>query len=117
MTLGPTLLILPFLEKASGPLAGVLTTFGRVPFFYYVLHIPLIHLAASVVSLLRSGSVSPWLFLNHPVMIPSAPEGYVWSLGLLYLVFAIVVVALYFPCRWFAGLKQRRKDIAFLSYL
>jgi uncharacterized membrane protein len=117
MTLGPMLLALPFLEKASGRVAGVLKTYGRVPFFYYVLHIPLIHLAAIVVSLLRSGSVSPWLFLNHPVMIPPAPEGYVWGLGLLYLVFAIVVGVLYFPCRWFAGLKQRRKDIEFLSYL
>jgi uncharacterized membrane protein len=117
MTLGPTILVLPFLEKASGRVAGVFTTFGRVPFFYYVLHIPLIHFAAIVVSLLRSGSVSPWLFLNHPVMIPPAPDGYVWSLGLLYLVWAIVVVALFFPCRWFAGLKQRRKDIGFLSYL
>jgi uncharacterized membrane protein len=116
MTLGPTILILPFLEKAGGGVAGVLTTFGRVPFFYYMLHIPLIHLAAILVCL-RTGSVSPWLFLNHPVMIPPAPEGYVWSLGLLYLVWAIVVAALYFPCRWFARLKQRRKDIGFLSYL
>jgi len=116
MTLGPTLLVFPFLGN-TGRVLGVLTTFGRVPFFYYVLHIPLIHLAAIVVSLLRSGSVSPWLFLNHPVMIPPAPEGYVWSLSLLYLVWAVLVVALYFPCRWFAGLKQRRKDIGFLSYL
>lgn len=117
MTLGPLLLALPFLERAGGHVASVFTTFGRVPFFYYVLHIPLIHLAAIVVSLLRSGSVSPWLFLNHPVMIPPAPQGYVWSLGLLYVVFVIVVGALYLPCRWFAGLKQRRKDINFLSYL
>jgi uncharacterized membrane protein len=117
MTLGPTILVLPFLEKTGGGVTGVLTTFGRVPFFYYALHIPLIHLAAIVVSLLRTGSVSPWLFLNHPVMIPPVPEGYVWSLGLLYLVWAIVVVTLYFPCRWFARLKQRRKDIGFLSYL
>lgn len=117
MTLGPVLLILPLLENAGGRVAGVFTTFGRVPFFYYVLHIPLIHLAAIVVSLIRSGSVSPWLFLNHPVMIPPAPEGYVWNLGLLYLVFAIVVALLYLPCRWFAGLKQRRKDIGLLSYL
>jgi uncharacterized membrane protein len=117
MTLGPVLLASSLLEKASGRVAGVLKTFGRVPFFYYMLHIPLIHLAAIVVSLLRSGSISPWLFLNHPVMIPPAPDGYVWGLGLLYLVFAIVEVVLYFPCRWFAGVKQRRKDIGFLSYL
>jgi hypothetical protein len=36
---------------------------------------------------------------------------------LLYLVYAIAVVLLYFPCRWYAELKQRRKDLSFLSYL
>lgn len=117
MTLGPMLLLLPLLEGAGGRFATVLKIFGRVPFFYYVLHIPLIHFAAVIVSLLRSGSVAPWLFMNHPVMNPPSPPGYVWSLGLLYLVWLIIVAVLYVPCRWFAGLKQRRKDIGFLSYL
>jgi uncharacterized membrane protein len=117
MTLGPMLLVLPLLENGGGRVATVLKMFGRVPFFYYVLHIPLIHIAAVIVSLLRAGSVAPWLFMNHPVMNPPSPPGYVWSLGLLYLVWLIVVVVLYLPCRWFAGLKQRRKDISFLSYL
>jgi uncharacterized membrane protein len=117
MTLGPALLALGFLESATGPVTRTLSMYGRVPFFYYALHIPLIHLLAIVVSLLRIGSVSPWLFLNHPVMIPPAPAGYVWSLGLLYLVYAVAIMLLYFPCRWFAGLKVRRKDIVFLSYL
>ncbi|HZI57811.1 MAG TPA: heparan-alpha-glucosaminide N-acetyltransferase domain-containing protein [Verrucomicrobiae bacterium] len=117
MTLGPMLLALPLLENASGPIANGLTMFGRVPFFYYALHIPLIHLAAIFVSLLRAGSVAPWLFENHPVMVPPAPAGYVWALGLLYVVWVIAVAILYFPCRWFAALKQRRKDIRFLSYL
>ncbi len=117
MTLGPMLLVLPLLESAVGRVANVLKIFGRVPFFYYVLHIPLIHFAAMIVSLLRTGSVAPWLFMNHPVMNPPSPVGYVWSLGLLYLVWLIVVAVLYLPCRWFAGLKQRRKDIGFLSYL
>jgi uncharacterized membrane protein len=117
MTLGPMLLVLPFMENASGRVTSVLKIFGRIPFFYYVLHIPLIHFGAIIVSLLRTGSVAPWLFMNHPVMNPPAPPGYVWSLGLLYLVWVIVVTLLYIPCRWFAGLKQRRKDIGFLSYL
>jgi uncharacterized membrane protein len=117
MTLGPMLLVLPLLENVGGRITGVLKMFGRVPFFYYVLHIPLIHLAAVIVSLLRTGSVAPWLFMNHPVMNPPSPAGYVWSLGLLYLVWVIVVAVLYLPCRWFAGVKQQRKDIGFLSYL
>src|SRR6476661_2244407 len=117
MTLGPILLVLPFLENARGRVAGVLKIFGRVPFFYYMLHIPLIHFAAVIVSLLRTGAVAPWLFMNHPVMNPPSPPGYIWSLGLLYLVWVIVVAVLYLPCRWFAGVKQQRKDIGFLSYL
>jgi uncharacterized membrane protein len=117
MTLGPMLLVLPFLENAGSRVTNVLKIFGRVPFFYYVLHIPLIHFAAMIVSLLRTGLVAPWLFMNHPVMNPPAPPGYVWSIGLLYLVWLMVVMVLYLPCQWFAGLKQRRKDIGFLSYL
>lgn len=117
MTLGPMFLVLPFLESAGGRVKSIMKMFGRVPFFYYVLHIPLIHIAAIIVSLLRTGSVAPWLFMNHPVMNPPSPPGYVWSIGLLYLVWLIVVTVLYIPCRWFATLKQRRKDIGFLSYL
>jgi hypothetical protein len=88
--------------------AAFVTVFGKVPFFYYVLHIPLIHALALLVSLVRFGAISPWLFANHPMGNPPAPQGYVWSLGLLYLVFAITIGILYVPCRWFANLKSRR---------
>jgi uncharacterized membrane protein len=116
MTLGPTIALLPLLDRARGALARWLTDFGRVPFFFYVLHIPLIHVLAIVVSLVRTGSVSPWLFANHPMGAPPAPEGYMWSLALLYLVWAIAVVLLYLPCRWFAGVKSRRSEW-WLGYL
>lgn len=92
------------------------TLFGRVPFFYYMLHIPLIHALALVVSRIRLGYVSPWLFTNHPMGNPEAPEGYMWSLPLLYLVWGIAIVVLYFKCRWFAELKARRNDW-WLQYL
>jgi uncharacterized membrane protein len=116
MTLGPTIALMPALEKARGALVRWMTVFGRVPFFYYVLHIPLIHLAAVVVTKIRMGTVVPWLFANHPMRSPRPPAGYEWSLGLLYLVWLIVVVLLYFACRWYADLKARRKD-PWLSYL
>jgi uncharacterized membrane protein len=117
MTLGPTITLLPFVENAHGWLAQKLETFGRVPLFYYILHIPLIHLAAIAVSLIRTGAVSPWLFANHPLNPGPQPDGYRWSLPLLYLVWAIVVVILYFPCRWYAGLKARNKSTRLGNYL
>src|SRR5579864_2366502 len=106
MTLGPAFLLVPVLEKLRGPVITVLTVFGRVPFFYYVLHIPLIHAAAIVVSLIRTGHVEPWLFANHPMLNPPPPPGYTWSLGLLYAVWAVVMAILYFACRWYAGRKK-----------
>ncbi len=107
---------MPFLESAKDALSSVISTFGHVPFFFYVLHIPLIHVLALIVSKIRLGFVSPWLFTNHPMGNPPAPEGEVWSLGLLYLVWGIAIVILYFACRWFADLKARRHD-RWLSYL
>jgi uncharacterized membrane protein len=110
MTLGPTIALIPLLEHARGALARWITVFGRVPFFYYVLHIPLIHALALIVSRIKLGEVSPWLFANHPMGNPRPPDGYVWSLPLLYLVFAIAIALLYPACRWFADLKARRRD-------
>ena len=105
MTLGPIIALMPFLETASGALSRAIAMFGRVPFFFYVLHIPLIHALALLVSKIRLGFVSPWLFTNHPMGNPEPPDGYTWSLPLLYLVWAITIALLYFACRWFAGVK------------
>ena len=116
MTLGPTILLIPLLERARGPIASVLTVFGRVPFFYYVLHIPLIHLIFVGLSIVRFGTVIPWLTTNHPMFVPPPPPGYTYSLPALYAITFAAVTILYFPCRWFASLKSRRRD-RWLSYL
>lgn len=106
MTLGPLIALLPAFDRARGAVAGVLEVFGRVPLFYYVLHIPLIHLAAIGVSLIRTGAITPWLFGNHPMEPPEQPDGYQWSLPLLYLVTTVCVAILYFACRWWLA-RQR----------
>ncbi|HJR63604.1 MAG TPA: heparan-alpha-glucosaminide N-acetyltransferase domain-containing protein [Gemmatimonadaceae bacterium] len=116
MTLGPLLILLALAERWKGRLVETTSTFGRVPMFYYLLHIPVIHVAAMLVSLVREGSVNPWLFGNHPLAPPPVPDGYMWSLGLLYLVFAACVVVLYFPSRWFGRLRAMRRS-KWLSYL
>jgi uncharacterized membrane protein len=117
MTLGPAIALIPALERLRGTPARVLTTFGRTPFFYYVLHIPLIHLIAVALSYARYGYAVPWLFLNHPVMASEPPPGgWGYSLGTIYLVTAAVAFILYWPCRWFAEVKRQRRR-AWVSYL
>src|SRR5262245_52117273 len=116
MTLGPVIAVLPLAERLRGPFARALAIFGRVPLFFYLLHIPLIHGLALVVSRLRQGFVDPWLFANHPMGNPPPPEGYPWGLPLLYLVWAIAIAILFPVCRWFAKVKARRSE-RWLSYL
>src|SRR3954464_8683994 len=116
MTLGPTILLIPLLERAHDALARVLTVFGRVPLFYYVLHIPLPVLIFVGLSVARFGTVIPWMTANHPMFVPPPPPGYTYSLPALYAITVLVVRILYFPCRWFAELKSRRSD-RWLSYL
>ena len=109
MTLGPAIALLPFLERPTNRLTRALETFGRVPMFYYLLHIPLIHLLAIGVSLVRTGSLDPWLFQTHPMRVGPAPEVYQWSLWLLYLITVIAVATLYVACRWYARVKRESR--------
>jgi uncharacterized membrane protein len=113
MTLGPAIAALPWLERRRGRMAELLLTFGRVPLFFWLLHVPLIHLVAVGLSLVRYGEVVSWLYRNPPTALP---EGYGYGLAVVYAVTVAVVAALYPVCRWFAGVKRRRRE-AWLSYL
>lgn len=87
--------------------------FGRVPMFYYVVHIYLIHLLAVIAAYATVGDVS---FLFSTIPPGMWQNNYGFSLGVVYLVWIAVILTLYFPCLWFAGVKRRRKD-PWLSYL
>ena len=106
MTLGPMIALLPLAERARGWFAGALATVGRVPLFYYVLHIPLIHISALLVNTMRTGSAHGEWYAQAP--FSSVPQDQQWTLALLYLVFVVDVAILYFACRWYAALKARR---------
>jgi uncharacterized membrane protein len=116
MTLGPALIFLWAVDRRTPGLLRPAVVIGRVPLFYYLLHFALIHLVAVVICYLRYGSAH-WMFESDPGNYPfTAPLGWGYSLPLVYMLWAFIVVAMYFPCRWFAALKQRRHD-AWLSYL
>ena len=111
MTLGPAIAFLALLERPAGPLGSKIRVYGRVPFFYYVLHIPLIHAMSIAVGLVLYGpAIFAWGPLNPP------PDNVGFGLPGVYACWLVAVAILYFPCRWFAGLKQRNKAV-WLSYL
>jgi uncharacterized membrane protein len=116
MTLGPAMLFLWAVDGGTPRFLRPALTIGKVPMFYYLLHIPLIHLIAVIVCYARYGQVH-WMFESNTIaQFPvTPPPGWGYSLPIVYLIWAFVVVTLYPLCRWFAGLKQRRGD-AWLSY-
>jgi uncharacterized membrane protein len=110
MTLGPALLALAALDRVHVSSRNPLLVFGRVPLFYYVVHLYLIHLAASLAFLPRLGWTAFHVDPDGP------PAGFGVTLSVVYVAWGGAVLAMYPLCRWFAGLKQRRRS-TWLSYL
>jgi uncharacterized membrane protein len=116
MTLGPALLFLWAIDVRTPGFLRPALVFGQVPMFYYLLHIPLIHVLAVGACYLRYGQVH-WMFESPTIReFPiSQPPGWEFSLSVVYAVWAAVVIALYPICTWFAGVKRRRREV-WLSY-
>lgn len=94
MTLGTALILLALFEQVRGALASFLSTFGRVPFFYYVVHIYLIHALAVATAFAITGALATTPEIN-------------FSLTGVYIVWLMVVVLLYPICHWFSELKEK----------
>jgi uncharacterized membrane protein len=116
MTLGPAIAALSLFERDCGPLGKFFVIFGRVPLFYYLLHIPLIHGLVVAIDYARYG-YSPYLH-EAPWSLPrdNLPPDYGFDLPVVYLIWIGVVLFLFPICWWFAGVKQRRRE-GWLSYL
>lgn len=118
MTLGPAIALLGILDSVRPGERNPLLVFGRVPLFYFVLHIPLIHAVQIGMTWLQYGA-APFLFLPPPTIGTARevfPPDYGWSLGVTYAVWIGVVVALYPVCLWFSRFKAQRRA-PWASYL
>jgi uncharacterized membrane protein len=111
MTLGPAAILCALADRMRGPAKGVLVTFGRVPFAFYVAHIILIHALSVLLGIVQGFDVDQMMtiFLFYP-------KGYGISLLGVYAVWLLVVVLLYPFCRWVVAVKARRRDW-WLSYV
>ncbi len=111
MTMGPAILLLAYFDKRHFRPANPLLIFGRVPLFYFLVHLYVIHLLAVLLAWIRYGKLVP---VNPVIRI--CPPGYGYDLWVVYVVWIGIVAAMYPLCLWFARVKQRRHDW-WLSYL
>jgi uncharacterized membrane protein len=118
MTLGPALIILVLLEKPLNRIGKMLLHIGRVPLFFYILHLFLIH-GLGIIAVVISGR--PWtdmiFTLNQNAKDAPWLKGYGYSLAGTYLVWILVIVLLYPLCRWYDRYKSNHKEKWWLSYL
>ncbi|MBC7904597.1 MAG: DUF1624 domain-containing protein [Gemmatimonadaceae bacterium] len=117
MTIGVALLFLAFIEKVRNGFTNVMNVFGRTAFFYYIIHIYVIHLIATVLFFTRGHSMQVAIdsMPNLPFLFLIPGEGY--SLLVTYIVWLLLIIALYPICKWYDGYKTRHKEKKWLSYL
>ncbi len=115
MTMGPLILAIPFLENVRNRFTDFLSLFGKVPLFYYIIHIPLIHVSALAVQLVTDGSFNNAWFDYAPFTF--VPAESTWQLSTLYLVFVVDVLLLYFACKWYLKYKQSHPHLHLLRYI
>ena len=116
ITLGPAILFLYIAENWRNAVADFFLVFGRVPFFYYVIHVFVIHVAA-MIGLLITGKDWKLMILSNDTIESGVLSDYGYSLGVVYLVWIGIVLFLYPFSKWYMTYKANNRDKWWLSYL
>jgi uncharacterized membrane protein len=118
MTLGPVLLLLAYLERPLNAITSRILVFGRVPMFFYLVHIPFIH-GLGILGAMFTG-FPPTVMVNLTTWVTANPQlkGYGFSLPVVYLIWIIVLLLLFPICKWYGNYKQaHQRDQKWLSYI
>ncbi len=116
VTLGGALLFLSVAERWSGTLHQIITTFGRVPLFFYIVHLYVIHLLASLAAV-ATGFSFPDMIIDVWVTLQPELKGYGFSLWVVYATWIALTVLLYPLCKWYDAYKRTHRELWWLSYL
>ncbi len=116
ITLGPSLIFLAVVEKWQGWFYDQLVIIGRVPMFFYVVHLYLIHILALIAAVATGFSASD-MVIDIWINLQEELQGYGFELWVVYLVWLGIVLLLYPVCVWYNKYKTENRDKWWLSYL
>ena len=116
MTLGPVFFILSLAENLKGKIVNIISVFGKVPFFYYIIHIYIIHLLALITAWITGFGWENMIVKGWVTLSPKL-DGFGFTLPYVYVIWISIVVFLYPFCNKFSNYKQNNKDKKWLSYL
>ncbi|WP_343692901.1 heparan-alpha-glucosaminide N-acetyltransferase domain-containing protein [Chitinophaga sp.] len=118
MTLGPILLLLAYLERPLNSITARIIVFGRVPMFFYLVHIPFIHGLGIIAAMLSGYPAAVMVNLKVWVTSNAQLKGYGFSLPVVYGIWMLVILILYPVCKWFGKYKQtHQQEQKWLSYI
>ena len=115
--IGPAFLLLSLFEKIKNGFTQAIKVYGRVPFFYYVIHLYVIHLVSAAFVLIKGHTLAEATTIRGgmPFYFLAAKDGY--SLFVVYIIWIAVVIALFPLCKWYNGYKTGHREKWWLSYL
>lgn len=116
MTISPLMLLLAFTENINTRFSNRITTFGKVPMFYYLIHLYVIHLAAMIMGVFQGYPAGNWIITSGWVSEEKALQGFGLNLAGVYIAWLAIILILYFPCRRYERYKSSHKH-RWLSYL
>ena len=116
MTIGPALIFLSVSENVQSKLSKPIIVIGKVPFFFYVIHLYFIHALASIF-LVYQGQEWDAYILSAREITSGRLGSFGVSLDAVYVIWILVVVMLYPLCRWYQGYKSSHPEKRWLSYL
>ncbi|KAA9041264.1 DUF1624 domain-containing protein [Ginsengibacter hankyongi] len=117
MTIGPAFLLLSLFERIQNPFTRTVRIYGRVAFFYYVIHLYLIHLISAVFFIAKGHSFQEGIHVGGglPFYFLAANDGY--SLFIVYVIWMSAVIALFPLCKWYDNYKTNHREKWWLAYL
>ena len=116
ITLGPSMLFLYVTDNFKNKLTNFFVVFGRVPLFYYFLHILILHLTA-ILGLVIIGGNWKDMILTNQIFESGRLATYGYSLWVVYIVWICIILLLYPLCKWYMKYKGNNRNKWWLSYL